>query len=190
MIGKKNIVFGFIYLVFTAALGPLMIVKYFGDVADAEVVKQQKVGELQQVVQDGYEKDMEPMTPDQIARMNTQAILSLSAKLNTRSAIDTIKGGPHAHGNLEALLNIAVGLLLCFLAINRAFKQLISWVFILGTVFHSGLLYLTSGLNLEWANTLLASPFSYIGPVMILLGLGLAGIASMLGFRGTIEPDY
>lgn len=190
MIGKKNIVFGFLYLVLTAALGPLMIIQHFPDVDAAEADKQKKVGALQQAVDSGFEHDLEPMTPEQIAKTNSHAILSLSARTNSRVVIDGIKGGPHAHGNLEALLNIAVGFLLCFLAIHPLFKQTISWIFIIGTIMHSGLLYLVVALEQGWAASLLGGPVGYIGPVLILLGLALAGIAALLGFRGTIETDY
>ena len=190
MIGKKNIVFGFLYLALSAALGPMMIVKYFPDVASAESVKQEKVGKLQQAAQSGFEVDLEPMTPEQIAKANTGAILSLSARLNANTPIDMVRSGPHAHGNLEALLNIAVGILLCFLAVHRTLKQVLSWVFILGTLFHSGLLYLANGMGMSFAQSLMATPVVYIGPVLILLGLVLAGITAALGFRGTVETDY
>ena len=190
MIGKKNIVFGFLYLVLTAALGPTMIVKYSDTVTAAESAKQQKVGKLQQAVQDGFEVDLEPMTPEQIAKLNSAAILALSALINSEAPIDAIKGGPHTHGNLEAVLNILVGFLLCFLAIHPMFKQLISWTFIIGAVMHSGLLFLAVALELPWAGALLAGPVGYIGPILILLGLLLAGVAALLGFRGSIETDY
>jgi len=93
-------------------------------------------------------------------------------------AIDYIKGGPHAHGNLEALLNIAVGLTLGFLAVGTLFKQIISWCFILGTLFHSGLLYLERVFQLEWAGSLLGTG---IGPVLLLVGLLLTGVAAATG---------
>lgn len=190
MIGKKNIVFGFLYLVLTAALGPVMIIQHFPDVEIAEAEKQKKVGALQEAVNDGFEQDLEPMTAEQIAKTNSHAILALSARSNAQVTIDGIKAGPHAHGNLEAMLNIAVGFLLCFLAIHPMFKQAISWIFIIGTVMHSGLLYLVVALEQEWATALMASPVAYIGPVLVLAGLALAGIATMLGFRGSIETDF
>lgn len=190
MIGKKNIVFGFLYLVLTASLGPLMIIQHYPDVQVAELDKQKKVGALQEAVNAGFEQDLEPMTPEQIAKTNSHAILSLSAKSNSQVAIDGIKGGPHAHGNLEAMLNIVVGFLLCFLAIHPMFKQTISWIFIVGTVMHSGLLYLAVALEQTWAAALMGGPVAYIGPILVLLGLLLAGIATLLGFRGSIEPDY
>lgn len=189
MIGKKNIVFGFFYLVLTAALGPVMIVKYYGDIGNAENAKQQRLGALQQAQADNFEVDLEKMTPEQIAQANTGAILALSSALNSVKPVDAIKGGPHAHGNLEALLNIAVGLLLGFLAVPVLFKQVISWVFILGALLHSGLLYLAVGLELPFAANLLGSWFGYIGPVLILLGLLLAGIAALQGYTGALIKD-
>ena len=190
MIGKKNIVFGLLYLVITASLGPVMILQYYPDVQAADQEKQKKVGALQEVVNDGFEQDLEPMSPEQIAKTNSHAILSLSARLNAQLPIDGIKGGPHAHGNLEALLNIVVGILLCFLAVHPMLKQAISWIFITGTVMHSGLLYVVIFLEQEWAAVLLDGPAGFIGPILILAGLTLTGIAALLGFRGTIEPDY
>lgn len=188
-IGKKNIVFGFIYLVFTAALGPVMIVKYFGDVAVAEAAKQEKLSALQVVAANGFEINLEKMTPEQIGKTNTSALLALSARANSQMPIDAIKGGPHTHGNLEALLNIVVGLVLGFLAVPALFKHIISWIFIVGALGHSGLLYLAVALGLPWAQALLASPAGYIGPSLILLGLLLAGIAAALGFKGKVVTD-
>jgi hypothetical protein len=189
MIGKKNIVFGFFYLVLTAALGPVMIVKYYGAMDAAEGAKQQKLGALQQAQANNFEVDLEKMTPEQIAQANTGAILALSSVLNSVKPVDAIKGGPHAHGNLEAVLNILVGMLLGFLAVPVLYKQVISWVFLGGALLHSGLLYLAVGLELPLATNLLGGWFGYLGPVLILLGLFLAGVASLLGFKGTLVKD-
>jgi len=189
MIGKKNIVFGFLYLVLTAALGPVMILKHSPVVAGAEQIKQEKVGALQQAQASGFEVDLEKMTTEQIAKANTDALLSLSARLNAQAPIDAIKGGPHAHGNLEALLNIAVGLLLVFLAVPVLYKQIISWLFIAGALLHSGLLYLAVALESSWAQTLLGSWFGMIGPILILLGLLAAGAAAFQGFSATPVKD-
>ena len=138
----------------------------------------------------GFEVDLEPMAAEEIAAMNADAILALSARLNSEGPVNAVKGGPHTHGNLEALLNIAVGFLICFLAVHRTLKQMISWSFLLGAVAHSGLLYLAIGLNVGWALSLMGTPFAYVGPALILIGLLLAGVAAALGFRGTIEADF
>ncbi len=185
MIGKKNIVFGFIFLVFTAGLGPVMVQMYQGWGA-AYGEKQQTVGRLQQLKTDDFEEELEPLSADQIARANTDGILSLNKLINAETEIDFIKGGPHAHGNLEALLNIAVGVALIFVAAPVFLKQLISWLFILGTLLHSGMLYLERVFQLEWAGTVLNTG---IGPVLLLLGLLIMGITVLVGFDGHVVRD-
>lgn len=185
MIGKKNIVFGFIFLAITAALGPLMVNMY-QDYGKAAQEKQTTVGRLQALKGNSFEEELEPLTAMQIAQANTDGILSLNKLTNTEIAIDSIKGGPHAHGNLEALLNIVVGLVLSFLAINVMLKQLISWLFIIGTLLHSGMLYLDRVFELTWAATILGTG---LGPVMILAGLLLTGIVAIKGFNGEVVRD-
>ena len=180
MIGKKNIVFGFLFLVLTAALGPYMILTQFGPMQQAQQEKQGTLGRLEQFSSNNFEEDLTPMTPDQIAKANTAAILTLNKQFNAAAPVNDIKGGPHTHGNLESLLNIAVGLVLGLLTIPALFKQVISWIFIAGTVLHSGMLYLAVIFNQGWAGKLLGTG---IGPGLILLGLLLAGIASYMGLK-------
>jgi len=182
MIGKKNIVFGFLYLVFTAALGPYMIKTMFPDVGQAEQAKQAALAPLQQLAQDNFEKDLEPVGPDALSKANTKGILALNQLSNAEAPIDDMKGGPHAHGNLESLLNIAAGLVLCLMAGPALVKQLISWVFILGALLHSGMLYLRA-FDVAWAGKVLNTG---AGPVLVLLGFVLLGLAAAVWFRG--EP--
>jgi hypothetical protein len=183
MIGKKNIVFGFLYLVATASLGPYMVVKMLPEVGVAQSDKQAKVGRLQQLKINQFEEDLEKLSAKQIAEANTDGILAINKLINSQQPIDSVKGGPHAHGNLEALLNIAAGLVLCFIAVAPLFKQIISWVFIAGAVLHSGMLLLLN-LGQAWALTLLP-----LGPWLVLLGLLLIGIAAFIGFKGQVVND-
>lgn len=186
MIGKKNIVFGFLFLVVTAALGPYMAVEYVPSVDEARAQKQTSVGRLQTLKADDFEEDLDPLPPEAIAKANTDGILALNTLINAEQPIAMIKGGPHAHGNLESLLNIVVGILLGLLAISTKFKQVISWVFILGTVLHSGSLYLIALFQLSWAVTVLNTG---VGPVLILLGLLMAGVATIMGYKGQWVQD-
>ncbi|MDH5633883.1 MAG: hypothetical protein OEZ10_12945 [Gammaproteobacteria bacterium] len=186
MIGKKNVVFGFLFLALSAILGPVMIVKYIPDVQATATAKQEKIGFLQQAAESGFEVDLEPMDAKTLAQANTKAVLALSADLNSQSAMDMIKGGPHAHGNLEALLNIVVGIFLGFVAAKRLFKQIISWMFIIGTLMHAGLLYASRALGQGWADSIMFSPVGPVGPALIVLGLVLCGVIAITGFRG--EP--
>ena len=186
MIGKKNIVFGFLFLVFTAALGPYMVTAVLPGVYEAQAAKQDTVGKLQLMQSPDYEVDLEPLTAVEIARKNTDAILGLNTHLSQAALVDEIKGGPHAHGNLEALLNIAAGLVLCFVSAGALLKQLISWAFILGTLLHSGVLYILVVFNQAWAGQLLGLG---IGPMLLLLALLMTGILAFTGFRGRLVED-
>ena len=186
MIGKKNVVFGFIFLVFSAALGPLMILNYVPGEEVARSDKQKDVGRLQSLKADDFEEELEPLAPEAIAKANTDGILALNKMMNARQPIDMIKSGPHAHGNLEALLNIAVGIALCFIAVAPMFKQAISWMFILGTILHSGMIYLGAIFEQSWAFSILGTG---IGPGLVLLGLLAAGVAAFMGFKGELVKD-
>lgn len=179
MAGKKNIVFGFLYLVCTASLGPFMVTQ-FNAVEQAQQEKQAALGRLEQFSANNFEEELEAMSAEQIAKANTSALLALNKQLNARAPIDAIKGGPHTHGNLESLLNIVVGVVLGLLVIPVLFKQIISWVFIAGALLHSGMLYLAIVFQQNWAGTVLNTG---IGPALILLGLLLAGIASIIGLK-------
>jgi len=181
MEGKKNIVFGFLFLFITASLGPYMVVTLLPDVEKAALEKQTVLSDLQLVVSSEFEnpETLDTMTADEIAKANSEAILALNTNLNARVSIDTIKGGPHAHGNLEALLNIVVGLILGLLTISSLFKQIISWVFIVGTIMHAGMALL-GVFGFAWAGILLGTG---IGPVLILLGLFLMGLATFVSYK-------
>ncbi|MFW2374304.1 MAG: hypothetical protein ACN4GM_14355 [Gammaproteobacteria bacterium] len=183
MIGKKNIVFGFLYLVFSAALGPVMVDMY-QDYGAAVAEKQQHVGRLQALQENEFEEELDALSAEDIAKANTRGILSLNKLFNIESSIDSIKGGPHAHGNLESVLNIIAGLVIVFLAVASWLKQLISWLFIIGTIMHSGMLYLANVFQFSWANSLLETG---IGPICVLAGLLVTGIAVAIGF--TTEPQ-
>jgi hypothetical protein len=189
MIGKKNVVFGFLFLALTAALGPYMVVKVLPTAEQAEEGRVTATGKLAEVAQSNYDdpETLATITPDKLARLNSEAILGINRQINAEAPGDAIKSGPHTHGNLESLLNIVVGVVLCFVACKRAWmKQAISWLFILGTLLHSGMLYLAVVFNQAWAGQVLGTG---AGPVMILLGLVLAGVAAAIGFRGEIVRD-
>jgi len=183
MIGKKNIVFGFLYLVVTAALGPYMVANGVGDIDAAYVTKQAPVGRIQDLRTNDYEEDLEPMNAEQIAKANTDAVLAINNIINLQGPQGRMRT-THAHGNLESVLNILAGLALCFIGVAKIFKQIISWCFISGAILHSGMLYLGIVFEQSWAFTLIQ-----VGPWLILAGLLLAGIAALIGFKGEIVQD-
>ena len=183
MIGKKNIVFGFIFFAFTASLGAMMVNMY-EDYGVATGEKQSAVGRLEQLKTDGFEEELEALNAKQIAMANTDGILSISKLGNVEFSIDYIKGGPHAHGNLEALLNIVAGFVLCFVSIAVWQKQFLSWGFILGTILHSGMMLLERVFGMAWAGKILETG---IGPIILLVSLFFMGLAVAVGFK--IEKD-
>lgn len=188
MVGKKNIVFGFLFLATTAALGPLMVLKY-EDWGAANGEKQVVVGKLQQFRAGNYAEDpetLDELMPKQLATANSEAILAMNKVGAIEFGIDYIKGGPHAHGNLEALLNIVVGIVLCFIAAPLMLKQAVSLLFLAGTLLHSGLLYLERVFDMAWAGVLLSTG---VGPVLLLVGLVLAGALAAKGFKGELVRD-
>ena len=188
MIGKKNIVFGFLLLVCTASLGPLMVFMY-EDWGAANGEKQQVVGKLQELNASNFEEDpdtLEELTAKQLAIANAKSIIAMNKVGANEFGIDYIKGGPHAHGNLESLLNIAVGIVLCFIAAPRLWKQIVSWMFIIGAVMHGGLMIFERVFSMPWAATLVQTG---IGPVLILLGLLSMGVLAFIGFKGELVKD-
>jgi hypothetical protein len=189
MIGKKNIVFGFIYLAITAAVGGVMILGHFDARSAAEANKRVQLGVLQQIVVDDYEVNLEQITPLELAKTNSQAILAISNRINAQKPINTLRSGAHTHGTADALLNIAAGFLLLFLAAPLWLKQAISWMFISGAVLHSGMLFLVSVLGQSWATLLLNGPPGAIGRGLTLAGLVLAGIAAAKWFSSTPVTD-
>lgn len=158
-----------------------MILTLLPDAEKASLEKQRVLSDLQLLVISEFEdpETLEVVTTDEIAKGNSEAILALNTNLNARVSIDTIKGGPHAHGNLEAILNIIVGLLLGLLTLPSIYKQILSWIFIVGTIMHAGMAFL-GVLGFSWAGMLLGTG---IGPVLILLGLLLMGVAIFVGYK-------
>lgn len=182
MIGKKNIVFGFLYLVATAALGPYMISTSLGDIEQAYVDKQAPVQRLQDLKTNNYEEELEPVSGDTIAKANLDGILAINNIMNLQNPQGFMRS-VHAHGNLEAVLNILAGLALCFIGVARIFKQVISWLFISGAVLHSGMLYLAA-FGQTWAFMPLQA-----GPWLVLASLLLIGIAAIMDFRSEVVKD-
>lgn len=189
MTGKKNIVFGFIFLAVSAALGPYMVKSMLPTAREAQGTRVEATGKLAEVAQSNYDdpETLAPIAVEKLSKLNSEAILGINKQINATAPVDSVKGGPHAHGNLEALLNIAIGVVLCFVSCKPAWmKEVISWLFIAGALLHAGMLYLVVVFNQTWAGQILGTG---IGPIMILLGLVLAGVAVAIGFKGEIVRE-
>lgn len=189
MVGKKNVVLGFLFLALSASLGPYMVTQMLPTAGKAQDTRVAATGKLAEVAQSNYDdpETLAKVAPDKLSRLNSEAILGMNQQVNASAPIDAVKGGPHAHGNLEALLNIVAGLALCFVTCRRYWvKQAISWLFLGGMFLHSGMLYLVVVFNQAWAGKVLGTG---IGPIMLLAALVLMGIAAYIGFRGEIVRE-
>ena len=160
MNGKINIIFGFIYFAFTALLGPTMLIPHFG-------ITKQAMDKAVHAV-DKAKQEAQPSA-------TAEALAGILDYLKVEKP--SVKGA-HSHGNLEALLNIAAGMVLLSLAIPANFKTLLSVLFLVGALFHSGMLYLGSVFHVYWAYNL-----TIIGAIAILAGLMGMGIASIIGIN-------
>lgn len=165
MNGKINIVFGFIYFACTALLGPTVLVPQFYK----NMKSFNDTGAVVEKVREGAQGDFKgaDIAP---------AVVSIFDYMKT-SAVPPAKAA-HVHGNLESLLNIVAGFILLTLAIPANFKTLLSIVFLIGAVFHSGMLYLGGVFHMYWAYNL-----APIGAIAIIVGLLGMGVASFIGLK-------
>ncbi len=168
MNGKVNIVFGLLYFAATALLGPVLLVPGKGG-------NFQKMAEATRAVEKvrtesaGGAPSMESLG---------EAVTGIMDYLKDINRIGFVKSAAHAHGNLEALLNVVAGLVILTLVVPSSYKTVLSLLFLIGAVFHSGMLYLVSVFGIRWAGNL-----TFIGAVAIIAGLVLLGAASIVGIR-------
>lgn len=162
MNGKFNIVFGFLYFAFTAVLGPTMLVPGKGETSR----KLAAAGKVVEEVRAGNDKSIAP------------SVVAVMDYLKAERSLGFVSGAAHAHGNLEALLNIVAGMVLLTLSIPAAYKTLLSLLFIIGALMHSGLLYLAAVFGIIWV-----AGFTIIGAIAIVAGLILMAGAAVAGIK-------
>ena len=166
--GKINIVFGFFYLAITAVLGPAVLVPGLGEVGGA----MKNASEQVEIVREAKGSQAS------IEKAETAAVVGIMDYLTKAKRLGSIASAAHAHGNLEALLNIVAGLVILSLVIPSNYKVLLSILFIAGACLHSGMLYLGVVFGQSWAFNL-----TFIGAICILAALVLTGIASIVGIK-------
>ncbi|MDD5434241.1 MAG: hypothetical protein PH343_02305 [Nitrospira sp.] len=91
--------------------------------------------------------------------------------------IHDILATSHVHGNLESVLNILSGYILCQLEANTGLLKTISTLLLIGAIFHSGMLYLT-GLGVSSAINL-----APIGAFSLIASVALMAYAVAVGFK-------
>ncbi|MAG31535.1 MAG: hypothetical protein CL908_11675 [Deltaproteobacteria bacterium] len=95
-----------------------------------------------------------------------------------QSTAKQLLGTAHSHGNMEALLNVLLGYLICRLADPSAmFGKVASVLLLVGAVFHSGTIYL-AGAGLMFAlNLTPVGAFSMVFGVALMIPIVVQGIA-------------
>ena len=86
-------------------------------------------------------------------------------------------GTAHAHGNLESVLNIVIGFILCHLEVPGGLAKIVSILLLVGAIFHSGMLYLT-GLGLGAAINL-----APIGAISLIATMALMAYLAATGLK-------
>ena len=86
-------------------------------------------------------------------------------------------GHAHSHGNLESVLNILIGYILCQLETSSGLLHAVSILLLIGAIFHSGILYL-SGLGVGFALNL-----APIGAISLVITMALMVYVIATGFK-------
>ncbi len=86
-------------------------------------------------------------------------------------------GHAHSHGNLESVLNILIGYILCQLEASSGLLHAVSILLLIGAIFHSGMLYL-SGLGVGFALNL-----APIGAISLVITMALMVYVIATGFK-------
>ena len=86
-------------------------------------------------------------------------------------------GHAHSHGNLESVLNILIGYILCQLETSSGLLHAVSILLLIGAIFHSGMLYL-SGLGVGFALNL-----APIGAISLVITMALMVYVIATGFK-------
>lgn len=174
MSGKINMVFGFFYLTLTAVLGPAYLVPQLYENRAVMEEAGKAVADVKSSLDAGVAAGVNLEELDSAALVKVFEALKRQ-HVNGKSA--------HSHGNLEALLNIVAGFVLLTLAIPGSFRALLTLLFLMGAVFHSGMLYLGMVFGMGWAFKLLI-----LGEVSLLAGVVLMGVAVIIGIKRPLGP--
>lgn len=175
MSGKINMVFGFFYLALTAVLGPAYLVPQLYENRAVMEEAGKAVADVKSSLDAG------PAAAVNLAEKDSAALVKVFEALKRQH----INGkSAHSHGNLEALLNIVAGFVILTLAIPGAFRALLTILFLIGAVFHSGMLYLGMVFGIGSAFKLLL-----LGEVSLLAGLVLMGVAVIIGVKRPLRPS-
>ena len=115
----------------------------------------------------------------------TTLILGLYLASEAEEAMPGVEENPllellshaHSHGNLESVLNILVGYILCQLEASSWLLNAASILLLIGAIFHSGMLYI-SGLGVGFALNL-----APIGAISLVITMALMVYVIAVGLK-------
>ncbi len=176
---RQNIISGLLLFFAAVMLGPYMILTLGHNEESREEALNRAAQELSSTLQSYDEQGInaEGRSADDLAVAAARALSVQFAGAEAEKREHDIKVA-HAHGNLEGLLNVLIGLFLMGLAVSNWFKQLISWLFIVGSWLHGGSMVLASW-GLGFMTNLLP-----IGAPLLVIALVLLIIAVVIGKPG------
>lgn len=177
---KRNVISGLLLFSLSILLGPYMTVVLRGS---AEAPKAEYTASLQALesARKAYQDEGGESEPGaaaaNLAAASSQVLVAKAALEKTQTFMGHVRSS-HAHGNLEGILNIVVGLFLGLVAVSTRVRAAISWLFVAGSWSHGGFLVLSK------YGLVFLLPFVKFGALILLAGLfSLVASVLMKGFR-------
>jgi len=185
-IAKVNITFGFLFFIFSAGIGPYMVSQILDQTSNrnlASTAKLTALGKIQTLQSNGFKGDLddEPVLAN-VGTVLANGIRAINGEIVALDKFASLKTA-HAHGNLESILNIVVGLVLLFMTGPLIVRQCIGLTFVVGTILHSGLMYIVFYPPFNqpsWAMSLFQTG---LGPILILIGLASMAVTTALWLK-------
>ena len=153
---KRNIISGLLLFSISITLGPYMMGTLGKEEAQvkAQTELQTAFGELRKA-QAAQEETRSDAGPDLESVSAVASATARAAKAHINYYFAQFRRGnvalTHAHGNLQGMLNILVGLFLVKLAVDARIRLAISWGFVAGSWIMVGAQIAGNMLGLRWA---------------------------------------
>jgi len=183
----KNVISGLLLFGLSILIGPYMMGSLKTELLAPALTAQFTQARALQGALGEYEGadigDAKSVAADALAGEAGKAVIANIKMKQAEDRFDNFKFS-HAHGNLQGILNILMGLMLAQLAISVKFREVLSWLFILGSWGHAGFFILGNFLVAE--NPKLGFFFlvnAKFGGGLLILGLWLTLIAVVLHLR-------
>ena len=170
---RQNVISGLLLFFASILLGPYMVVSVEPSLQAPEAALNGATQELSSALQ-SYDENgaaAAERSADDLAAVAARALSAQFTYAKADERVDHIKVA-HAHGNLEGLLNVLVGLFLMGLAVGNGFKQVISWLFIVGSWLHGGGMVLGSwGLGFMFKLLPIGAPLLVLAVLLLIIAV-------------------